>query len=121
MGAHRWEDPLPWQHWTQSPFYHNLFTSSSLLSSFPLAHIYVRAAIIRAIFYLSQFVHFLSFLSNHRLFPFQNLLFLRPKFKSELCEFPGFHKPSFKRTILLCIANTNTWWGSLKVHTDQIC
>ena len=118
MGAHRWEDPLPWQHWTQSPFYHNLFTSSSILSSFSLAHVCgerlpgPRNSLLVPIYSL-------ALLSNRRLFPFQNLLFLRPKFKSELCEFPGFHKPSFKRTILLCIANINIWWDPLRVHRDQ--
>ena len=32
MDAHRWEDPLAWQHCTQSTFYTNLFTFPSIIT-----------------------------------------------------------------------------------------
>ena len=131
MDAHRWEDPLAWQHCTQSTFYTNLFTFPSIITfsfTFTFNCVFTfKQRSPKVKFSLSLFfhqhrleeefplktLHAINFLPNFSLalFPItylpitqatsQNLLFFQPKFKSEFCEFTGFHSPLFKRTILL--------------------
>lgn len=94
---------LPWQHCIQPslPIYSHLFSFSFqfYFYFYPNFNLHFCCHSYFPFFHPNLFT--CSPLSNWRLFPFQNLLFLQPKFKSEFCKFPGIHKPSFKRTILL--------------------